>query len=247
MTGPANDPIHLSLVIPAFNEEARIGKNLARVLSFLSSQPYSSEVIVVDDGSQDRTVEVAREIGRQSGLLRTLRNSKNLGKGGAVRAGMLQAKGRYLFFSDSDLSVPIETLPAFLAELTRNCDVAIGTRQKAGANIEVRQPLYRELMGKAYTRLSNRILNLRISDFTCGFKGFRGDVARDLFSRQQLHNWSFDAEILYLARLKGCRVREIPVHWRDARGSKVRLWRDVISSFLGLVRIRLYHLSGRYQ
>lgn len=247
MTGQTNDPIHLSLVIPAFNEEARIGKNLARVLSFLRSQPYSSEVIIVDDGSQDRTVEVVREIGGESGLLHILRNSKNLGKGGALRVGMLRAKGKYLFFSDSDLSVPIETLPVFLVELERSCDVAIGTRQKVGSNIEVHQPFYRELMGKAYTRLSNWILNLRVSDFTCGFKGFRGDVARNLFFRQQLHNWSFDAEILYLARLQGYRVQEIPVNWRDDRGSKVRLWRDAISSFLGLVQIRLYHLSGRYQ
>jgi len=245
--GKAGDQIYLSLIIPAFNEEARIQKNLGWILNFLKSQSYSSEIIIVDDGSQDRTVEVVRQIAQGNSQLRILRNNENLGKGGAVQVGMREAKGRYLFFFDADLSVPIETLPAFLAELENHCDVAIGTRQKAGARIEVHQPFYRELMGKTYTRLSNWILNLGVSDFTCGFKGFRGDVARDLFSRQRLKNWSFDAEILYLARLKGYRIQEIPVTWRDDRGSKVRLWRDVISSFFGLVQIRLYHLSGRYQ
>lgn len=247
MTAKAQDPIYLSLILPAFNEEARIGKNLGRLLSFLRSQPYASEVIIVDDGSRDRTAGVVQEIGRESSSLRILCNDNNLGKGGAVRAGMLEGKGRFLFFSDADLSVPIEILPDFLAELENHCDVAIGTRQKAGARIEIHQPFYREFMGKVYTRLSNWILGLHASDFTCGFKGFRREVARELFSRQRLRRWSFDSEILYLARLKGYRVLEIPVTWSDDRGSKVRLWRDVISSFLGLVRIRLYHLLGRYQ
>lgn len=247
MTAKAQDPIYLSLILPAFNEEARIGKNLGRLLSFLRSQPYASEVIIVDDGSRDRTAGVVQEIGRESSSLRILCNDNNLGKGGAVRAGMLEGKGRFLFFSDADLSVPIEILPDFLAELENHCDVAIGTRQKAGARIEIHQPFYREFMGKVYTRLSNWILGLHASDFTCGFKGFRREVARELFSRQRLRRWSFDSEILYLARLKGYRVLEIPVTWSDDRDSKVRIWRDVISSFLGLVRIRLYHLLGRYQ
>lgn len=247
MTGKAQDPIYLSLILPAFNEEARIGKNLGRLLSFLRSQSYASEVIIVDDGSRDRTAGVVQEIGRESNSLRILRNDNNLGKGGAVRAGMLEGKGRFLFFSDADLSVPIEILPDFLAELENHCDVAIGTRQKAGARIEIHQPFYREFMGKVYTRLSNWILGLHASDFTCGFKGFRQEVARELFSRQRLRRWSFDSEILYLARLKGYRVLEIPVTWSDDRDSKVRIWRDVISSFLGLVRIRLYHILGRYQ
>lgn len=242
---PQDQP-YISLVIPAFNEEARIGSGLNRILSFLRSQPYVSEIIVVDDGSSDRTVEVVREISRGDNLVRVLRG-KHLGKGGAVQVGMLQGRGVYLFFSDADLSVPIETLPTFLTDLENHCDAAIGTRQKAGAKIEVHQPFYREFMGKIYTRLCNWLLNLRVSDFTCGFKGFRREVARELFSRQRLKNWSFDAEILYLAELKGYKVQEMPVAWHDDRASKVRLWRDVVSSFLGLVQIRLYDLRGKYQ
>lgn len=237
---------HVSLIIPAFNEEARIGSTLNRILRFLRSQPYTSEIIVVDDGSKDRTVEVVREISQGDDIVQMLRR-QHLGKGGATRTGMLEGRGRYLFFSDADLSVPIETLPAFLTELENDCDVTIGTRQKAGARIEVHQPFYREFMGKTYTRLSNWILSLRVSDFTCGFKGFRRAAAQDLFSRQQLRNWSFDAEILYLARLKGYQVQEVPVAWRDDRGSKVRLWRDVVTSFLGVIQIRLYDFQGRYR
>jgi dolichyl-phosphate beta-glucosyltransferase len=234
------------LIIPAFNEEARIGSTLNRILRFLRSQPYTSEIIVVDDGSKDRTVEVVREISQGDDIVQMLRR-QHLGKGGAIRAGMLEGRGKYLFFSDADLSVPIETLPAFLTELENDCDVTIGTRQKAGARIEVHQPFYREFMGKTYTRLSNWILSLRVSDFTCGFKGFRRAAAQDLFSRQRLRNWSFDAEILYLARLKGYQVQEVPVAWRDDRGSKVRLWRDVVTSFLGVIQIRLYDFQGRYR
>lgn len=237
---------HVSLIIPAFNEESRIASSLTRILCFLRSQPYASEIIVVDDGSSDRTVEVVREISQGDDIVQIL-HRQHLGKGGAIRAGMLEGRGKYLFFSDADLSVPIETLPAFLTELENDCDVTIGTRQKAGARIEVHQPFYREFMGKTYTRLSNLILSLRVSDFTCGFKGFRRAAAQDLFFLQRLRNWSFDAEILYLARLKGYQVQEVPVAWRDDRGSKVRLWRDVVTSFLGVIQIRLYDFQRRYR
>lgn len=239
--------VYLSLIIPAFNEEDRIENSLDHILSFFQSQPYTSEVIIVDDGSQDRTAElVQRRCGEHPGVT-VYRQARNRGKGEAVKRGMLLGKGKYIFFSDADLSVPIEMLPVFLTHLENHYDLTIGTRQKSGAMIEVRQPVYRELMGKMYTRLSNWILGLQVSDVTCGFKGFRREAARELFSRQRLRNWSFDAEILYLARLKGYRIQEIPVRWRDDRATKVRLWRDVWSSFLGLLKVRFYDYQGRYQ
>jgi dolichyl-phosphate beta-glucosyltransferase len=231
--------IYLSLVIPAFNEEERIGENLVSVLNFLRSQTYRSEIIVVDDGSRDRTVEVATAIGRPDGLLRVVQNIKNLGKGGAVQAGMMTARGKYLFFSDADLSVPIDSLPTFLHQLQDRYDIVIGTRQSEGAKIIVRQPIYREIMGRIYTYLSNLVLGLQISDFTCGFKGFRKDAAQQLFARQRLKRWSFDSEILYLAKRQGYRILEVPVTWRNNEASKVRLWKDAIGSFVGLVRIRI--------
>jgi dolichyl-phosphate beta-glucosyltransferase len=239
--------IHLSLIIPTFNEERRIGKSLDRILTFLQSQPYPSEIIIVDDGSQDRTVDVVQQRSNSNPPIRIERQPHNLGKGEAIKRGMLQGSGSYLFFSDADLSVPIEALPTFLSILENGCDVAVGSRRKPGAVLEIHQPLYRELMGKVFTWLSNWILDLRVSDFTCGFKGFRREAARELFSRQRLGNWSFDPEILYLAKLKQYRVAEIPVRWRNDRATKVRLWRDVLSSFLGLLYIRLYDLRGIYR
>jgi len=240
--------LYLSLIIPAFNEEARIGKSLDRILSFLQCQSYSSEVIIVDDGSQDRTSELVRERLGKDPSIRIYQQSQNLGKGEAVKQGMLLGNGEYLFFSDADLSVPIETLPDFLTHLENQFDVAIGTRQIAGAAIEVHQPFYREFLGKMYTRLTNWILGLRrVSDFTCGFKGFRRQAARDLFSRQRLKNWGFDAEIIYLAQFKGYRLLEVPVTWRDDRATKVKLWRDIFRSFLELLQIRIYAALGKYQ
>lgn len=237
----------LSLIIPAYNEEARIGKSLERILRFLDSQPYEFEVIVVDDGSRDRTAEIVEERFGKHPAFKLHRQPANLGKGNAVQQGMLLGNGDFLFFSDADLSVPIEMLPIFVAHLENQAELAIGTRQKAGAVIEVHQPRYRELMGKVYTWLSNWILGLRVSDFTCGFKGFRREIVRDLFSRQRLGNWSFDAEILYLAQRRGYRVAEIPVRWRNDDASKVRLWKDVLTSFLGLVQIRLNDVQGKYR
>ena len=240
------DPF-LSLIIPAFNEERRISASLDRILNFLGSQSYRSEILIVDDGSKDRTVNLIKECYRCHDIIRIYQQPRNRGKGDAVKQGMLLASGKYLFFSDADLSVPIEILPTFLKQLEDETDAAIGTRQKAGAQIVARQPFYRELMGKVYTSLANWILGLRVSDFTCGFKGFRREVAKDLFSRQRLKNWSFDAEILYLARLKGYRVIEIPVAWRNDPATKVRLWRDVGNSFLELLQIRFNHYRGGYR
>jgi len=236
------DTVYLSLIIPAYNEERRIAKSLKQILQYLETQPYASEVVIVNDGSVDRTVEVVRGICQGRDRVHILQNGKNIGKGGAVRSGMLQARGEFLFFTDADLSGPIETIGLFLTKLEGGFDLAVGTREKKyGAIVEVHQPSYREFMGRVYTYLSNRILGLNISDVTCGFKGFRREVAQEIFSRQQLKNWRFDAEILYLAQLKGYRVMEVPVMWRDNRETKVRLWRDAIASFFGLFQIRLYN------
>ena len=241
-----DDHTYVSLIIPAFNEEARIGKSLENILSFLQSQPYTWEIIIVDDGSSDRTVPLVQQrFGHHPGV-RIHRHARNFGKGEAVKRGMLLGSGEYLFFSDADLSVPIETLSLFLPYLEKGFPVAIGTRQKTGSVIEIHQPAYREIMGKIFTKLTNLILGLQLSDFTCGFKGFTRGAAKEIFALQRVQNWSFDAEILYLARLKGYGIMEVPVRWRNDQATKVRLWRDIIASFFGLIEIRAHRWAGRY-
>ena len=240
-------PAYLSLVIPAFNEDRRIGQSLERILSFFRAQSYPFEIIVVDDGSTDRTVEVVRGFAASDPQLRVEPQPQNRGKGEAIRKGMLLAGGKYLFFSDADLSVPIEAVPDFLSRLEAGDDVAVGSRRIAGAVIEVHQQIHRELMGKVFTGLSNLILGLKLKDFTCGFKAFRRDAARALFSRQRLGGWSFDSEILYLAKSKGYRIAEVPVVWRNDEATKVRLGRDVVRSFVDLWNIRINHALGKYR
>ena len=240
------DSVYLSLIIPAFNEETRIGKSLEQILDFLKSQSYSFEVIVVDDGSSDGTSTLVHDRYGSEPCVRLHEKPIHRGKGAAVQDGMLQAKGRFLFFSDADLSVPIETIPSFLSHLQNGCGIAIASRRRNGAKVERHQPAIREFMGGVFTRLSNWILALQHSDLTCGFKGFRREIAKELFSRQRLDNWSFDSEILYLAKIKGYRVSEVPVTWRDDAATKVRLSRDVVASFLGLLFIRVNAYLGRY-
>ena len=242
----SNNPI-VSLIIPAYNEQKRIGKSLEQIFLFCNAQAYCYEVLVVDDGSSDDTVAFIRQRFGVQSQLRILQQPARGGKGAAVQRGMLEGQGEYLFFSDADLSVPIEMLSIFLAELRTNCDIAIGSRRAPGAVIEIHQPFFRELMGRVFTLLSNLVQGLRHSDTTCGFKGFRREIARELFIRQRLHNWSFDSELLYLAALKGYRVSEIPVTWRNDKATNVRLWKDVIASFLGLLSIRKNRLLDKYR
>ena len=245
MTPNDSRPV-VSIIIPVFNEENRVGRSLERIFAFCNTQPYSYEVIVADDGSTDGSVNLIRDRFAKQCQLRIVQLSVHRGKGGAVQRGMLHGSGDFLIFSDADLSVPIEVLPKFLLELQRGFDVAIASRRAAGSVIEVNQDPFRKLMGNVFTSLSNFLLGLHHSDLTCGFKAFRRDAALEIFSRQRLDNWSFDSEILFLAKLKSLRVAEVAVTWRNDRATKVNLWRDVLASFLGLMAVRWNHLMRKY-
>ena len=217
------DDLLLSLVIPAYNEEKRIGSSLAQIIAYFQRNGYSYELIVVDDGSTDRTVEIVKEpiAGIQNGRLLCARHG---GKGAAVRKGMLSAEGQYVFFTDADLSAPITELDKLLEQLKQGYKVVIGSRKIAGANVEVHQSWLRESMGKVFTWLTNVILTKNISDATCGFKGFSRAVAQEIFSRQQLNGWCFDAEVLFLAQKYGYSIKEVPVRWRNDPATKVNLF-----------------------
>lgn len=235
----------LSVVIPVFNEADRLEAGLTRVLAYLRSVDFTTELIVVDDGSTDRTAEMALE-SVPPGVGRVL-SQPHRGKGGAVRAGMLEARGRYTVFMDVDLATPIELVQSCLRVLSEEADVVIGSRRVQHAVIEQHQGLAREFLGRGFSALSRFITGVDVSDFTCGFKAFRAEAARAVFSRQRIDNWSFDAEILFLADRLGFDVRELPVRWRDDRRTKVRVYRDIVGSLVGLARIRLNHLLGRYR
>ena len=235
----------LSVVIPAYNEEQRLRPTLERVHRYLSRQPYDFEILVVDNASTDGTRKLVEEFAQSAPQVRLLEEPRR-GKGAAVRRGLLAAAGRLVFFTDADLSTPIEELGKFQPEFGE-CDVVIGSRKRPGAEVVYPQPWHRRFMGQVFTVLANFILGLHLTDFTCGFKGFRREAAQVVFSRQRVEDWSFDAEILFLVRRLGFRLKEVPVRWADSRASKVRLWRDAVHSFVGLGRIRLNGWLGRYR
>jgi len=240
-------PTSLSLVVPAFNESQRIAESLGAIAAFLAAQPWRSEIVVVDDGSRDSTFAVTCDIAADFGVpVRVVRYAKNRGKGCALKVGFAQARGDRILFTDADLSTPIAAATALLRALEQGFDLVIGTRRKVGASIEVHQPPFREWLGRVYTRLV-RAFVADVSDCTCGFKAFRGDVGRDLFSRLRTSDWSFDAEVLHLAERAGYRIGEVGVPWADRAGTQARLLRDVPGSLLGLLRIRLWSAVGRHR
>lgn len=235
----------LSVIFPVFNEAAILKDNLFRVIQTLEQNPIDFEIILVDDGSSDRTGQIAGDLVDSDHRLRLLTLRSNMGKGGALKEGVSQSRGKRVLFSDMDLSVSFLEWPVFQEALDNGFDLAIGSRRVSGAQVLVHQPLIRQTLGQGFTLLSRFLLNSRISDFTCGFKAFKGAVARDLFSRLTLSDWSFDAELLYLANCLGYRTCEIPVAWSNRAESRVRLRKDLWSSLIGLFKIRWRHRKVR--
>jgi dolichyl-phosphate beta-glucosyltransferase len=237
----------LSVIIPAYNEEARLEPSLDTITRYFAGQEYETEIVVVDDGSTDRTCDIIEEWSRKSPLtVRLERNPRNLGKGAAVRNGMLAGKGEYLLFSDSDLSTPIETIEDFLPHFKLGAEVVIGSRKTRLAHITKAQHWLRRNLGKVFVVLANLLLGTRLTDFTCGFKCFSRLAAKEIFSRSRVFGWAFDGEILFLAHRLGYRIVEVPVTWAHAGGSRVKLRRDVFNSLIGLLQIRWNSLRGVY-
>lgn len=236
--------IFLSVIIPAYNEEKIIGENLKKIVGFLSRQKYSWEIVVVDDGSKDRTSEIVKSL--KNPRIKLIKLSKNSGKGAALREGVKNAAGDSVIFTDADLSVPIDFLSLFLEKLKDGSDVVIGSRRTKGSKIIRHQPLLRETMGRFYTLLSNLVTGTNISDFTCGFKGFTARAAHTIFSKSLVDRWSYDVEILYLANKLGFRILEIPVSWINREETRVSLGSAVTTSFTDLIRIRFNDLLGKY-
>jgi len=243
-----NSPkLDVSIIIPAFNEEGRLPKTLEAVIAYVRTRPYRTEIMVVDDGSSDRTTEIVNSYQQKYPGLRLISNGRNRGKGYSVRHGMLEATGEIALFSDADLSTPIEEADKLLAAIReRNFDAAIGSRAMDRSLIQIHQSAIREMAGIFFNRMVQRILGIRISDTQCGFKAFRREPAHIIFEQQHIERFGFDPEILFLAKRHGLRVAEIPVRWSHDAATKVNVAADGLLMFLELILIRWNAIRGLY-
>lgn len=238
----------LSIVIPAFNEQVRLPETIRHIEGYLESlNPRFHELLIVDDGSTDGTVEAIEEFARTNPCIRILRNPGNKGKGYSVRHGMLEARGEWTLFSDADLSTPIEEFQKLWCTTVRErVEIAIGSRALDPSLIGVHQPGFRESAGKMFNRVMRSTIGLSILDTQCGFKLFRSDVARRVFSRQRIDRFGFDVEVLFIAQALGYRVAEVPVRWNHADGSKVGMFTG-LHAFAELAIIRMNAARGLYR
>jgi len=239
----------LSIIIPAYNEERRLPRGLAKIREYLASRNLADgqgEIIVVDDGSKDRTAAIAEEWSRELPALRLVRNRENRGKGYSVRHGMQEARGRVALFTDADLSAPIEEADKLLAALDAGNDVAIGSRAVNRALIFGHQSRLREVAGMIFNGFVRLFTGLSFQDTQCGFKAFVRERSQIIFGQQRVERFGFDPEILFLAKRHGLRAIEIPVRWAHDPATKVHVVRDSLLMFFDLIYIRWNWLIGRY-
>ncbi len=246
----------LSVVVPAYNEARRLPGNLEKILAFLQAQPYPFEVIVVDDGSVDDTVEQTKRVAAGEPRVQIIENP-HYGKGYTVRTGMLAAIGEIVLFTDADLSVPIEDVDQLLPWFEQGYDVVFGSREGGGTGQRVGEPIYRHLMGRVFNGLVRWMAVRGVQDTQCGFKAMRFEVAQSLFPRLLIHNGSrgpinhpmvtaFDVELLFLASKAGYKLKEVPVRWYYGTESKVNALQDSWRNFKDVARVRWNDLRGRY-
>ncbi|MGA7194019.1 MAG: dolichyl-phosphate beta-glucosyltransferase [Anaerolineales bacterium] len=238
-----NQPL-LSIIIPAHNEEKRLPPTLEQVFAFLNQQNYESEVLVIENGSTDRTYELGQSYASQHKNLRVIREDGR-GKGLAVRRGMLEARGQYRLMCDADLSMPIVEVTKFLSRDTAEFDIAIASREAPGA-ARYDEPRYRHLGGRFINLIIRLLILPGLQDTQCGFKCFRAEVADDLFKRQTLMGWSFDIELLFIARRHGYRIIEIPIDWYYRPESKVNALRDSMRMIEDIFQIHRNARRGLY-
>lgn len=234
----------LSLVIPAYNEAERLPKSFARLKAYQEIRPFLSEIIVVDDGSTDGTSEVVKHWAHVWPVLRLVQG-EHRGKGGAVRTGVLAATGQYIALADADFSMPVEEFDRFAVQALGPYDLAVGSREAQGAR-RFDEPGYRHLMGRVFNSLVRKLLLPGIQDTQCGFKCMRREVAADLCQHQTVEGWGFDVELLYIARLRGYRVVEVPISWYYMPGSRVNPIRDTVTMVRDVLTIRRNATRGCY-
>jgi glycosyltransferase involved in cell wall biosynthesis len=240
-------PPTYSIVIPAYNEGARLGASLEKVLGYVHAQRWDAEVIVVNDGSRDNTAEIVLNYMAKDSMVKLLENPGNRGKGYSVRNGVLRALGRIILFTDADLSAPIEESPKLLGALDAGADIAIGSRWLRAETQTQRQPLHRQIFGRIFNLMLRMSLGLQYADTQCGFKVFKRAAAQAIFPLQKIERWGFDPEILFLARKLRYKVEEVPVLWGHSGGARINPVIDGARMFQEMLRVRWYSITGQYQ
>ena len=236
----------VSIVIPAYNEEERLGPTLERILAFTQSRDWNAEILVVNDGSRDRTPDIVSSYSKKYAAVRLLNNPGNRGKGYSVRNGVLNATGEFILFTDADMSSPIEEAPKLLQALANGFDIAIGSRWARSELQTRRQSLARQFLGRVFNILLRVLLRLDFKDTQCGFKAFRREAARAVFPLQRIEGWGFDPEVLFLADRLGFRIAEIPVRWGHDTRTRINPVVDGSRMVSDMLLIRWNSISGKY-
>jgi glycosyltransferase involved in cell wall biosynthesis len=236
----------LSIVIPAYNESARIENALERVMACIAKQGWDAEVLVVDDGSTDVTTDIIQHWMERNPRLHLIKNEGNRGKGYSVRNGLLQAAGEVVMFTDADLSAPMEEAERLLAAIADGADVAIGSRWMDKTRQTIHQPLYRRFFGRCFNWVTRTVMGLPFKDTQCGFKAFKRPAAQIIFRLQRIERWGFDPEILFIARKLGYEIREVPVTWGHDERSRMSYLKDGMKMLEEMAIIRGNSIAGRY-
>ncbi|HSI72821.1 MAG TPA: dolichyl-phosphate beta-glucosyltransferase [Fimbriimonas sp.] len=238
---------YLSVVVPAYDEEARLLPTLRGLHEYYSAKDYTYDVLIVNDGSKDRTGAIVEEFARVHPSFRLLEYGANRGKGHAVKVGILASRGELILFCDADMATPQEETEKLLAHMREGADVAIGSRPLRESSLEIRQPLYREMLGRLFNKIVQVIGIRGIDDTQCGFKMFRREVGHEIFRRCKVNRFGFDFEALMIARDLGYRIDEVPIRWRHQEGSKVSLLRDGPRMLWDLLKLRMKGKSRRLE
>jgi dolichyl-phosphate beta-glucosyltransferase len=244
--GPLLERPFISIVIPAYNESARIGPALSEVLRTLDERRWNAEVLVVDDGSTDSTAGIIESFAAKDSRVRLIRNGVNRGKGFSVRNGILHSNGNIVMFTDADLSSPMPEAERLFDAIRNGADVAIGSRWLETSRQTIHQPLYRQFFGRCFNVVTRMIMRLPFADTQCGFKAFRRSVAQTIFQLQRIERWGFDPEILFIALKRGYNIKEVPVTWGHDERSRISYLRDGIKMLEELIYVRWNSLIGVY-
>ena len=237
----------ITVVVPVYNEAGLLARNMALLEGYLKTLSASYELILVNDGSSDASGKICHELAADSPCIRAIVNDINRGKGHAVKEGILAGEGTYRIFLDADLAVPAAFISPCLKRLRNGTDIVIGSRHLPRSSLKIREGPLRQFMGSIYRNMVRRALGLKVSDVTCGLKGFRAHAAVRIFSRSMIDRWGYDAELIFLAQQLDHDIAEIPVKWFHSFDSKVLIGLDAIRSFLEMLQILRFHRQGRYR